>query len=579
MSDTADIFELDAGSVVETAKAWRPRPLTHAEWPPDYRGVYIWRAKQLAALRASAAALASAKVYYAKRPAEFIMDWMDTYDPRRTDGPKWVPFVFFNRQALYLQFLEECKRDQASGLVEKCRDAGVTWLSVGYTAHQWLFENDNAIGWGSRKQMLVDRAGDIDSIFEKIRKTLDRLPAIWKPKDYELKQENIVNRDNGSSITGESGDDIGRGGRKGLYFKDESAHYAHPERIEASLGDNTNVQIDISSVNGLGNVFHRRRKAGQDWAPGAQMVPGVTRVFVFDWRDHPAKDKAWYDGRRAKYESEGLLHVFKQEVDRDYAGSLQGTIIPAEWIAAAVDAHVKLKEWGDWYAGEEMAGFDIADEGGDTNAFVRRKGVVLNGVQEWGDRDPGKSARRAISIGLETPGLIVNYDSIGIGTNVKSEINRLTLSEDGVTPAILKSGAINFVSWSAGAGVLWQYARVIEDDPSSPLNGDFFGNLKAQAWWGIRGRFYRTFKAITEGVKYDVATMISLDSSVPLLSKLMSELAQPTVSKSAALLKMIVDKKPDNTKSPNLADGAVMCYFPVEDFSGNNLFGSYGTQS
>jgi hypothetical protein len=57
------------------------------------------------------------------------------------------------------------------------------------------------------------------------------------------------------SAGGEAGDNIGRGGRTLVYFKDESAHYEHPDLIEAALGDNTNVQIDISSVNGLGNVL------------------------------------------------------------------------------------------------------------------------------------------------------------------------------------------------------------------------------------------------------------------------------------------------------------------------------------
>jgi hypothetical protein len=52
----------------------------------------------------------------------------------------------------------------------------------------------------------------------------------------------------------EAGDNIGRGGRTLVYFKDESAHYEHPDLIEAALGDNTNVQIDISSVNGLGKL-------------------------------------------------------------------------------------------------------------------------------------------------------------------------------------------------------------------------------------------------------------------------------------------------------------------------------------
>ena len=79
----------------------------------------------------------------------------------------------------------------------------------------------------------------------------------------------------------------------GLYVTDDfivthnSAHYEHPELIEAALSENTEVQVDISSVNGSGNVFYRRRMAGEIWTPGKKIESGVTRVFIFDWRDLP----------------------------------------------------------------------------------------------------------------------------------------------------------------------------------------------------------------------------------------------------------------------------------------------------
>src|ERR1700727_2911916 len=128
-----------------------------------------------------------------------------------------------------------------------------------------------------------------------------------------------------------------------VYFNDDSAHYERPELIEAALGDNTNVQIDISSVHGTANVFYRRRMAGEIWQPDKTSTKGKTRIFIFDWRDHPGKSQEWYDGRRIKYADEGLLHLFAQEVDRDYASSVEGIIIPSKWVKAAIDAHKKLK--------------------------------------------------------------------------------------------------------------------------------------------------------------------------------------------------------------------------------------------
>lgn len=549
--------------------AWKPRALAHEQWPPSYKSIYAWRIKTLGILRNDPVLLAAAKVYYATRPHEFIMHWMDTYDPRKKDM-KWLPFTFFSRQHSFIDFLQECRRDAQSGLVEKCRDAGATWLACAYSIHSWLFIENDAIGWGSRKETLVDKIGDPDSIFEKMRLLLRRLPPVFRPEGFDEKKHatfmKIVNPENGAIIAGEAGDNIGRGGRKSIYFKDESAHYPRPDLIEAALGDNTNVQIDISSVNGLGNVFHRRRSAGKLWVPGATVEPGYVRVFIIDWRDHPEKTQAWYDQRRAKFEREGLLHLFKQEVDRDYSGAISNTIIPYEWIAAARDAHkvipVLMEEAksGNW-----MTGLDVADEGIDRNAIAARQSVILRTVDEWGERDPGVTARRAMAACRELPGIVrCMYDSIGIGSNVKSEYNRL-VDEKLIDPARLR-----FVPWNAGGSVLNPYEYVIPDDDQTLSNKDFFKNIKAQAWWSIRARFYKTWvciQAIKNGdpiPDYSADELISIDGTMPLIHQLMEELAQPTKGESASL-QMLINKKPDGTKSPNLADAVIMAYFPIPD--------------
>lgn len=562
---------------------WKPEPLDHEQWPPDYKAVYAWRIEQITKLRADPSMLDAAKRYYAKRPAEFIMHWMDTYNPRKATS-KWMPFVFFARQADYLQFLQSCVEEKENGLVEKCRDAGVTWLSCGYSVHSWLFIKDDAIGWGSRKQDLVDKLGNPDSIFEKMRQILRRLPQEFLPRGFSMDKHatfmRFINPENNSVIMGEAGDNIGRGGRTRIYFKDESAHYERPEKIEAALGDNTNVQIDISSVNGLGNVFHRRREAGIDWSVGKVIDPGYTRVFIIDWRDHPEKTQEWYDQRKAKYEREGMQHIFAQEVDRNYAAAISNTIIPYEWIDKAVDAHLFIK-WRDdkgimrtgfteadipniW-----MAGLDVADGGIDRNSLALRQWIIWRDSEEWGERDPGISTRRAIARCRPYKGIRVMYDSIGVGSGVKTEYNRLHIDEKIVTPEQCR-----FVPWNAGGAVRNPYDRLIENDDDSLLNRDMFQNIKAQAWWSVRTRFYKTFKNITEGVIYPVDELISLDSRMALLSQLKKELAQPTRGESSSL-KTIVDKKPDGTKSPNLADAGIQMFFPVED-DNHAIVGSYG---
>lgn len=540
-----------------------PRTLTEAEWPPDYVSVFGWRQQQVRRMLRDPALLAGAREYYRTRPAEFICHWVDTYDPRIVEPGRLrrMPMVLFRRQQEFVEFLHAVVNASESGLAEKCRDVGATWLCCGYSVHAWLFRYGSAVGWGSRKADLVDKIGVPDSIFEKLRMIVRGLPPVFLPEGFVQKEHmtymRILNPENDSTIIGESGDDIGRGGRTLVYFKDESAHYERPELIEASLGENTRSQIDISSVCGIGNVFHRKREAGADW-DGETVHRGQTNVFVFDWRDHPEKTQEWYDTKRRKHESEGLLHVFAQEVDRDYAASVTGSLIPLKWIQAAVDAHLKL----DIDVGEtEIAGLDVADgiENGDTNALVRRRGILLHYIDEWGGVDTGVTTRRTVDACRD--GAEVQYDCIGVGAGVKSESNRL--SERGNLPS-----GVRFVAWSAGAKVLEPDEHVIPDDEQSPLNKDFYMNLKAQGWWQLRLRFERTYKRVIEGVQYPSDSLISISSEIPthLLRKLEKELAQVTRKYTTGSLKMVIDKTPEGTRSPNIADGTVMAYWPLPNF-------------
>lgn len=569
-----------------TIQPWRPHPLGADEWPPDYSGVYAWRTKVLKQLISDGEAFKAAKEYYSTRPAEFIMDWMDTYDPRKSPnnanpalrGEKWMPFVFFKRQKDVIEFFQACSRDQESGLVEKCRDFGLTWLACGYSVWRWLFIKNDAIGWGSRKETLVDKPGDPDSIFEKIRLMIKRLPRIWLPAGFSWGRNStfmkLTNPENGAIIAGEAGDNIGRGGRRSCYFLDEAAHIERPEKVEAALGDNTNVRIDISSVNGVGNVFHRRRENGVIWSPDIASYPnGFVRVFVADWRDHPLKTQEWYDARKARYEREGMSHIFAQEVDRNYSAAVSNVVIPYEWIESAVDAHIKLSWFSsalEQHKDEWFAGLDVADEGNDRNALTLRQWVIWRDVQEWGERDTAVTARKAILACREHAGYIsCQYDCIGVGSGVKSEYNRL--SNEGV----INTNEMPFIPWNAGASVIRPFERVIPDDKESLQNKDFFDNLKAQAWWSLRTRFYKTYKAITEGLVYDPDELISIDSGMTLVEQLKKELVQPTVTHSSRL-KLLIDKKPAGMRSPNLADSGVMAFFPVSDESQFVLTGNYG---
>jgi len=546
------------------------------QWPPDYTTLFADRQKRFLLTKDDPILQAGSMEYYKTRPIEFVNDWCITYDPRNVSRglPTIMPFEMFPRQKELITFLLDCMLDLESGLIEKCRDMGATWVCCAFSVWLWIFHPGSATGWGSRKEQLVDKIGDPDSIFEKIRMILQYLPFWFLPKGFRIDRHcsymKILNPDGSATITGEAGDNIGRGGRKSMYFKDESAHYERPDKIEAALGDNTDVQIDISSVNGNGNIFHRRRLAGEVYDPENKSGRGVTRIFVMDWRDHPAKDQSWYDARKRKAEEEGLVHIFNQEVDRDYSSAVEGILIPGPWVKAAIDAHIKL---GFAAEGKHRAGLDPYDEGMDRHAFVSIKGSVFTYVEEWSEGDTGQCANKGVELCKELQVRHLQYDAPGVGAGVKAETNRMKRKDE-------MPKNLNVIAWWPGGKVLNPSERIAEmedaalmlekrtddeEDIQSPKNRDFFKNIKAQGSWNLRRRFERTYKAITQGAKYDPAYLISIPSDLPKRVALENELSQPTYKKDPSG-KIIINKKPDGTKSPNLFDASIMATWEVTTF-------------
>jgi len=543
---------------------------TKEKWPPPYKEKMLWRCQQLPKLKNNPLLLAQANAFYKNHPEGcyyFIRDWGVIHEPRdafSADAPALIPFLPFKRQREFIQFIISCLRDQERGLCEKSRDMGVTWCCVWISIWLWIYWEGASIGWGSQDAKDVDLLGDPSSIFEKIRIGINNLPAVFWPEDFSPKNHmlfmRVINPSNSSSIIGGVGDNIGRGGRTLVTFKDESNHYEHDEKIEAALSQNCNVQIDMSSVYGTAKLFHRRRESGVEWYPGANLARGRTRVFVFDWHDHPGKSQEWYDLLRAEHERTGTLHILAQEVDRDYSAAVEGVIIPAIWVEASIDAH-RLLEFED--SGRYGAALDLAGEGGDTNALTTRRGVILKTAEEWGANDSRHTMGRVLATCRPICPLELQYDfGGGWGESFKNEFNRL--KEDSLLP----NGFVA-VPWNAGGEVIDKDKPIIPGDKNSPLNGDYYHNFKAQATWALRRRFERTYHAVQAfknndtSYTFDEDDLISIPSTLPLIYKIKKELSQPVMTQSSRL-RLMVDKKPDGTPSPNLFDSIVMNFFPVK---------------
>src|SRR5690606_31401750 len=93
-------------------------------------------------------------------------------------------------------------------------------------------------------------------------------------------------------------------------------------------------------------------------------------------------------------------------------------------------------------------------------------------------------------------------------------------------------------------------------------NGDFVKNAKAQGGWELRVRFQRTHRAVTEpDDQYDPDDLTMPNGSTPNLDKLTGDLSQPTYSLHTTG-KVVIDKAPAGTRSPNLYDAAMILFAP-----------------
>lgn len=508
----------------------------------DYRRILEERTEHLDMLDRDPVSLAAAKQHYKTSPADFINDWGMTYDPRRIDTGEQanVPFVLWPRQREYVDWVVNRLADGERGLVEKSRDCGVTWLSVGIAVALWGFRPGAAVGFGSRKEDLVDKLGDPDSIFEKIRHFIAHVPAILLPDGYDPAKHNaymrIVSPESGSSITGEAGDNIGRGGRKTIFFVDEAAFIGHQAVVDKALSQTTNCQIDISTFNGPGNEFYKK------W----QRFRGTKRHFVFDWRDDPRKDEAWYQAQVAELTEEAVA----QEIDRDPLASATDAFIPAKWVKATIDAHLKLKFEA---SGIKAAGFDPADTG-DAKALVFRHGPVIKGANQLKRGDVTQALPWAFDLAERQRASVLAFDGDGMGApTIKTYL--MSAAADGMQVAEYR-----------GSGEIEDKGKPYIKGGAKRTNGDAFQNYRAQTWVWFRDRCERTYNAVRQAEAGGVVNaspdeLISISSECEELDNLVAELSQPRrVWTNNG--KLAVESKKSmmarNVQSPNLADAAVI---------------------
>lgn len=518
--------------------------------------VFKQRIAALTRVRENPESLPALLAYYrtsGETIADFISDWGITVDPRNGGQgmPSTLPFVLDAKQREWVVWVHNNWIEQKYGLTEKSRDVGISWLLVAYSVTICILFDGVDVGLGSFSQEKVDKLGVMGSLFEKARVFADALPSEFNGGFSLKEKENCKDRfikfpNTRSSIFGEIGDSIGRGNRASLYFVDETAFLEHDLMVDGSLSKTTNCRQDVSTVRGMDNTFAQRaHRAGMN-------------KFSFHWRFNPRFTQADYD----KFLDAWGEIITAQELDINYQASVEGIVIPAKWVNACIDAHVRLKIVP---KGETVSSLDLADMGIDKNAQASRKAFLLNCIEEWSgsNSDMAATGDRAFNNCDAQSCTKLIYDADGPGAGFRGigrKMNELRADRHNWRPQI------TMIGHRGSAAVIDPRKQMVE----GRMNEDMFANFKAQGWWALRQRFEATYAAIkfveeggSIGDDYDEEKIISISSALPekVKTKLLIELSQPTYMLNNNG-KMLINKRPDGTPSPNLADAVYMLYAP-----------------
>lgn len=530
---------------------------------PDYNNILIVRGERLERIREAETAgrnpWPKLKAFYKLHPDRLCTDWGMTFDPRKieTGEAATIPFILFPKQVEFMDWTTDRWLAKERGVCEKSRECGVTWLTVAWGVSHFLFRPGFVARYGSRKEDIVDRKGDMDSIFEKVRFFIDYLPLELQPEGYTAKDHSThmktLNPENGASLIGEAGNDIGRGGRSSIAFVDESAFLADARAVENALSQNTNCQVDVSTFNGSGNLFYEKI---QRWS-------GTKRHFIFDWKDDPRKDQAWYDRQKENLPEETVA----QEIDRDPHASETDSFIPAKWVASSIDAHKRLGFSG---SGDRITGFDPADVG-DGKAVINRHGSVVVGGDLLEKGDITAAIPWAFDHADRFHADVMYYDGDGMGAPA------MKLALQNRAPRRMKilpyhgSGAVRYPNRLDGATSKRNYKKFDIHKGSGKRNRDTYLNFRAQSYGWVRRRFELTYEAVTRSqngmlVNFDPDDLISISTEgmdMKVLVQLQAEISRPQrqwTTNGKTKVESKADMKRRQVRSPNLADALVQSF-------------------
>lgn len=291
-------------------------------------------------------------------------------------------------------------------------------------------------------------------------------------------------------------------------------------------------------------------------------------IVLMNYTDNPWFEESGLEEERAWDEEHRPRALYEHIWLGAMNDSVNNALVMSEWFDACIDAHKKL---GWEPRGAKIAAHDPSDVGPDSKGYVYRHGNVFLRIEEKTDGTVNEGGHWAAALALEDGADYFTWDGDGMGIGLDEQI-----SKD------FEGKGTQLVVFRGSEG---------PDDPKSPYNSatkapienqksnaDSFLNKRAQYYYDLRDRCYRTYRAVIHGEYHDPDKLISFSSDIALLSKFRSELCRMPVKIENGtgrfeLYTKALMKSKFKVASPNLSDCAMMSmrYKPPSEFEPLNF--------
>jgi len=273
---------------------YNPNPQGHKSWlvkfwkdiPKDLVGNLKYRerlVKELAEDRDKRKQFLLACIEY---PPIFFDALSWTFNPRLEAGKRNLPFILRPAQVKAILAIKEAIDNGHDLLINKSRDEGATWIVTSMFFLYWLLVPDSIFLVASRKEDLVDKAGNRDCLFYRFIYLNNALPDWLKVHNAIKTHLHWENPNNGSTIAGESTNpNLGAGGRALAIMLDEFG------RVDHSTAQA--IRETVSDVSPC-NIYNSTHFYGRGHPFAKLLYSRKVPVISLPWYDNPDKNSGLY---------------------------------------------------------------------------------------------------------------------------------------------------------------------------------------------------------------------------------------------------------------------------------------------